>query len=71
MIRPKGVYMNKNKKRYIAMYRFRGKRIYLGTYNTEIQAVKAYAKAAKKYARLFPENKLKEKKIIDKCRPCG
>ncbi|MGA2092115.1 MAG: HNH endonuclease [Sedimentisphaerales bacterium] len=51
----KGVYCEKRRGReqWRANIRFNGKRIFLGYFNNEIDAAKAYDAAAKKYHRIF------------------
>lgn len=43
----KGVYWHKNRNKWVAMIRFERKGRYLGCYESEIEAAKAYNKAAK------------------------
>lgn len=68
--RYKGVDWVKDIKRWRVRIRVNGKRIYLGSYENEIDAAKAYDKAAKKYHGEFASlnfscKKYKKMQILD------
>lgn len=50
-----GISLTNNKKKFRAVVRFKNRRFDLGVFNTEKQAIDAYVKAKKRYARLFNE----------------
>src|SRR5690606_4820994 len=49
----KGVYLDKRNNKWISRIQINYKSIYIGSYNNEIEAAKAYDEAAKKYFKKF------------------
>lgn len=55
----KGILLTPDKKKFRAVVRVKNRRFDLGIFNTERQAISAYAAAQKKYRRILSYNKKK------------